>query len=525
MENKYTRDEFSVANYNNNQVYYVKISTKDRNTKLFPDPFNFNVKFDGSENSKDNFGNSGLTIQSKFSSIKSIDVANLILPRYLWEENVFMTIKLSNYNFYSPGIFVVDSVLKLNNINLQLSSDDIIMINNINYSLFKQINFAKTELLLQTYPENIINSPLVLKKIRLSGKVYTDETTNMIYGIETNFDYLSVGDKILVWNTQFTINQIISKTKLSVNESVNFINNDLDIYLIDKLTTHIVSAKEFDMNKIISVSPLNLNFKWNSGAFSNRTTTIKTLVNGDILLYNNEIIIFDSVDSSNRIKIKNSLGKPVYSNTIEILDNQSSVLIDSTGEKFNFVNNVLSSSFIDFKNYTPKTIFQLKDVAGKSTYFHLTKLININQVSTTELYTESGFGTPEILVIFPASYARTKDIGAYPYINIVIDELYKSDLVGTNDLLDRSFSITNSGYNEQLNKFLYLHSHCNKSFALENLHNVKKLTFKFYNPHGELITMNNLLDSCSESNERHILHPDNQVFILLRIVGVSHQFN
>jgi hypothetical protein len=523
---KFLRDDFSKEQvYRDELVHFLKIDTKDRNTQIYPDPFNFSVKFNGSENSQDKFGNTGLTIQVKFNSIKYIEICNLIVPRFLWDEDTFLSIKLKGFKFYSPSIFVTSSLLQLNSLNLILSNNDIISVSGSDYTIYAQNNNTSSELLLQNYTPNIVLQPLILKKIKLAGTITTKDSDYLIYGTETNFNYLTIGDSISVWNKTFTINQVLSSNLLQVNEQITFTEENIDIYLINKPTIYTVSSKENNMNQIISVSPENLNSKWNSGTFTNRSGFIKTLVNGDILLLNNQIVFFDSIDVNGRIKIKNTLITPVYYGQMEYLDNQSTILIDGTGQTFSYGSNVLTSSFVNFTNFTKKTIFQLDDGLGKFKYIKLVEHINLNKISTIELYSDAGFGTPQSLNIFPASYERTRDIGCFPYINLVIEELSDSELPGTNNLLNKSFALTNSRFDGQLNRFLYLTTFGKRIYNVRSLQNLKKLTFKFYTPSGELINMNNLLTKCGIEDERHVLNPTNQVSMIIKIVEVDHQFN
>jgi hypothetical protein len=530
MNFKYTRDEFTKPQYKDDeQIYYLKIDTKDRNTSIYPDPFNFCVKFGGKSTSKDQFNNTGLSIETNYDSIKYFEIVHLIVPRFLWTENTFLSTKLDGFNVYSPSIFKLDAQLALNGIQLTLNVDDIITVAGVEYQIQYQneLTATQSELLLKSFPPNITNQTLTLKKVTFSGSVeVTQQSPRTIFSQGINLAYFSSGDCITIANEKFIVNTVVSSTQLTVTSDIGFVETDLKITMCDKVTQFLASVKENDMCTLMTVFPKTLEFKYDAGTFTSTQGLNKVLVANSILLINKQIAIFDSIDGSQRLKMKNCLTKPVYNGPLEIVENQSTILIDGTSQTYvsNQNNNTLSSSFINFENYTTNTIFQFIDGGGLSKFVTLSTLISKSKITTTDFFIEAGFTTPLKLIIFPASYARTMDIANLAYLNVVVDELYKNDTVGTNDLLNKSFVITQSTFDGQLNRFLYLVPYGTKLFTRRDLQNVRKLTFKFYTPEGTQITMNNLLTTCPQTDERHVLHPTNQVFMTLKIVGVDHQF-
>ena len=82
INNEFIHNQINNIEYGIDTSHLLKIDSKDRNINSFPNPYEFKVRFNSSDNREDEYGNVGPIIYNDFDNIKNFDIVHISIPRY-----------------------------------------------------------------------------------------------------------------------------------------------------------------------------------------------------------------------------------------------------------------------------------------------------------------------------------------------------------------------------------------------------------------------------------------------------------
>ena len=207
--------------------YIIKIDSKDRNIKQYPNPFKFKVRF----NDNETFGQAPV-IQARYQNVKSIELLETIIPRY----NYSQIYNNTNYDIFNNGIISSLSLIETKKkLKISLNKGDIVTINNTDLKILDFVSFSDFDRFsVNIYPEFNFSDDITYTKVRLSGKIYSDGNSNFISGINTTFNELEKDDIILIKNKEYVIDSILSNYKIKLTDKIYNKIEDAEIFLVNK---------------------------------------------------------------------------------------------------------------------------------------------------------------------------------------------------------------------------------------------------------------------------------------------------
>jgi hypothetical protein len=242
QENIFKFEKFNFKDIETN-VYTLKINSKSRNLILEPNPFNFELTFNENPDSK----YKKAIIPNKFDHIKKIQVAQILVPRFIPREymgepfngitpiyNTDNTITLSYY----PGININNTIINVIHLDNTTSKVEVLELVDLN------------------------NKKIYLVAIQYNNPYYLSKYINIKTDI---YSYLNINDNIYpITNITGTMIELGNTTNFSLPL---FTNNRLiigdyykNITFIDTVGDHIQYGKDRKNNNIETIFIFKTNY-------------------------------------------------------------------------------------------------------------------------------------------------------------------------------------------------------------------------------------------------------------------------
>ena len=498
--------EFNFDNYsekvkNNIYEYTLKIDSRDRNINIYPNPFNFKVRF----NQGNNLSGRGPSIFRRFNNVKYINLESVCIPRY----NI--TKSYNDLGFLISSNSILESI---KNLSFVLNPGDQIQINNKDYEVLEFTRFKNVDrIIINKFIDNINNLSLInYKRIKLEGTC--NYKNGIIEGYNTSFLNLSIGDIIEIDNYSISIINIISNRKMEVS-NIDFKINDSNLYLLNKEST--------DRIKLI-----NNRKKINIINYEEDHKNELEIVENDLILKNKNLYQIGSYNKEeSKIFIKQELITPF--NFLKPIIIKKNLFKNLQGDIiWERGNNYIIGSDANFLTYSNESIIYLEDGLNYA-YFRIIDIKSSNKLYIEELLNNnlnffSSLNNNKKKLIYVPSYSISEsDFSNESYFLLNIDEFKNDTCQGTNTALSEAFAVL---YPNKINtNNIKLSGDSNRIYSSNNLQNINSMSISFSYNTGKKMSLDNMNTSRAITNSKSLYNPNNQVILVFKIGVLQKEYN
>ena len=436
----YKSDKINYKEIDTN-IYTLKINSKSRNILIEPNPFNFELTFNENPDKK----NKKAVIGNKFDHIKKIQIAQILIPRFIPRDymgepftgitpiyNSFDTITLSYY----PGININNNVISVTDLSGNLSKIEVLELVDLN------------------------NKKIYLLSVQYNNHYYLSKYINIKADL---YSYLNINNNIYpIINITGTLIQLGNTTNyplpLYTNNRLIIGDYYKNVTYVDNKGTQIGYTYIQNNNGIIYINSSNiLNYQY---VFSNQYLEYQLI---------NETTKHSEISLFLIKEISSTLINPLASNTVE----NTRIIItgiwtDGPPNNYDNTSNIIYNYDTNLSIRLNQFNFGVRDLLDEKIYYLNMYPYTPNKLVSTESTINDTFG-----VFFPST--QSKD---YLYLRGDAFENYNiTNLQNTNNKI--KFSLLDSNYDQVgaiYNKFFNLYKPSNSLSINSYLPNAPDIT-------------------------------------------------